>query len=116
MSDAKNWNSLQNLLYAIISGEVADPIMQVPDLHSHLLGFGFDVGDGNKSFTLIVGIDSELREFPCDPGFRSRCHPEFLARMDQELVELKTFYKVHLVQACEDIYERIKNKSEPSNE
>jgi hypothetical protein len=113
MSEAKNWDDLRNLLCAIIRGEVDDPIMQVPCLHSHLRAAGFEVGN-DKSFNLIVGIDSELREFPFDHGFRSRCHPEFLARMDQKLVELKKFYKEHFVQACEDIYERIKDKPVPS--
>lgn len=111
MTNESDLSRLQDLLLAIASGEEVDPVMQVPALHSLLLALEIDSELNDQDCNLILGIDSELREFPFDPGFRSRCHPEFLERKDQELVELKVFYRDQLRHSCESLYQRIKSKS-----
>lgn len=98
---------LKHLLGSIIRGDEKDPVMQVPRLHAFVLRLDLNPDLKDENCNVFLNIDSELREFPIDPGFRSRCHPDFLERMDKELLELREFYGKSVLEACQNLYERI---------
>lgn len=99
------WEAFSSLIEDIIEDHVEDPIMWVPEVHSYLLFFDISF---DSRWKIIKGIDSELREFPFDSGFRSRCHPELLKQKERELEELKKFYREHFLKACKELHEYIK--------
>ncbi|PZM79347.1 MAG: hypothetical protein DKT66_23000 [Candidatus Melainabacteria bacterium] len=107
MNDIDQLFELKYLLGSIVRGDEKDPVMQVPQLHALVLRLDLNPDLEDENCNVFLSIDSELREFPIDPGFRSRCHPEFLGRMDSELLELKQLYGKSVVEACEKLYKRI---------
>ena len=94
----------RRLLLQISNGSLADPIMSVPVLLPYLFQFRYDRHD-DPSYFAILAIDSDLREFPLDPKFRARCHPDFLASKDRELADLKIAYHDSLIAACKTLLE-----------
>lgn len=97
---------LRDLLTQAVDKSTKDPIMLVPFMLPHLFKFGFDEAEDSDYLTLL-GIDSDLREFPLSEEFRAKCHSDFLSRKDLELASLKTHCHEELVTACRNILSKI---------
>lgn len=106
---ADETKELQGLLTRAIDDSTRDPIMLVPEILPFLFGFGFDKA-GDEDYLTILGIDSELREFPLSEDFRARCHPDFLRNKDEELADFETHYRESLKSACNSILSKIQRE------
>lgn len=114
MTDIDELIELKYLLGSIIRGYEKDAVMQVPRLHALVIQLDLNPELEDEDCNLLLSIDSDLREFPLEPGFRSRCHPEFLERMDSGLLELKQLCEKSVVEACERLYERMEKQGSQS--